>query len=70
MDSKQIILQTKYARLIDGIAHMQEISREEAMDRFFHSMTFQLIDQGIADLHCRSDRYLLDEFAKEWQQKA
>ena len=59
----------KYARLIEGISLQQHISREEAMDRFFHSDTFQMIQSGIADLHCRSDRYLIDEFCLEWNSK-
>lgn len=68
MDGKQTILQMKYARIIAGIAEKQSISLEEAMDRFFHSVTFQMINNGIADLHCRSDRYLVDEFCIEWEE--
>ncbi|MBQ8065929.1 MAG: DUF3791 domain-containing protein [Prevotella sp.] len=60
----------KYARLIDGISRQQNISREEAMDRFYHSDTFQMIQSGIADLHCRSDKYLIDEFCLEWKYRA
>ncbi len=67
MDGRQTILQMKYARLIDGIATCQGISREEAMKRFYHSTLFQMLQQGIADLHCRSDRYLIDEFLLEWE---
>lgn len=65
MDGRQTILQMKYARIIAGIADKQDIFMEEAMDRFYHSVTFQLINDGIADLHCRSDRYLVDEFCIE-----
>ena len=65
MDAKQIVLQMKYARIIKGIAEQMGISLEEAMDRFYHSVTFQLIQNGVADLHCRSDRYLIDEFLIE-----
>lgn len=65
MDGRQTILQMKYARVIDGIATRLDISREEAMNRFYHSALFQMLQQGIADLHCRSDRYLVDEFLLE-----
>ena len=65
MDAKQIILQMKYARIIKGIAEQLSISLEEAMDKFYHSVTFQMIQNGIADLHCRSDQYLIDEFLIE-----
>lgn len=43
MDAKQIILQMKYARIIKGIAEQLGISLEEAMDKFYHSVTFQMI---------------------------
>ena len=56
----------EYARIIDGIAKRQNIATEEAMDRFYHSTTFQLINKGVADLHCNSDAYLVDEFCMEW----
>jgi hypothetical protein len=69
MDGRQTILQMKYARIIEGISQKQNVSREEAMDRFYHSETFQMIQSGIADLHCRSDRYLVDEFCLEWNTK-
>ena len=65
MDAKQIILQMKYARIIKGIAEQLDISLEEAMDKFYHSVTLQMIQNGVADLHCRSDQYLIDEFLIE-----
>lgn len=69
MDDKQTILQAKYARIIKGIADKLKIPLEDAMDRFYHSQTFQLIDHGIADLHCRSDIYLIDEYCLEAEEK-
>ncbi len=65
MDDKQTILQAKYARIIKGIADRLNIPLEEAMDGFYHSQTFQLIEKGVADLHCRSDIYLIDEYCLE-----
>ena len=41
----------------------------EALDRMYNSETFKLIDGKIADLHCRSDLYLIDEFINEWKEK-
>ena len=65
MDDRQIVLQMKYARIIEGIANVLGITREGAMRQFYHSVTFQMIQEGIADLHCRSDLYLVDEFLLE-----
>jgi hypothetical protein len=69
MDGKQIVLQMKYARIISGISKRQHISLEEAMSRFYHSITFKMINTGVADLHCRSDLYLIDEFCIEWDKE-
>lgn len=65
MDDKQTILQAKYARIIKCIADKLHISLEEAMDDFYHSQTFQMINSGVADMHCRSDIYLVDEYIYE-----
>lgn len=70
MDDKQTILQAKYARIIRGIAERLHVSLDEAMDGFYHSQTFQMINKGIADMHCRSDIYLVDEYIHEISQKA
>lgn len=69
MDDKQTILQAKYARIIKGIAEKLHISMEDAMDDFYHSQTFQMINRGIADMHCRSDIYLIDEYCIERQKQ-
>ena len=69
MDDKQTILQMKYAHIIKGIAERLNISLEQAMDHFYHSQTFLLIDNGIADLHCRSNIYLIDEYCLEAEEK-
>lgn len=62
---KQVILQMKYARIIDAMARRANISREAAMERFYNSDTMQLIQDGIADLHCRSDLYLAEEVLRK-----
>lgn len=59
------ILEAKYARIISEISQMHHVSLDEAMRLFYQSKTMQLIEQGIADLHCRSDKYLADEVWSE-----
>ena len=65
MEANRIILDMKYARIIEIISQRLNVTREEAMDLFYSSSTFELIDKGVADLHCRSDRYLADEIINE-----
>lgn len=60
------ILEAKYARIIEEMSKMYHITTEEAMDRFYSSDTLQLMEEGVADLHCRSDKYLAEEV---WNEK-
>ena len=60
------ILEAKYARIIEEMSKMYHITMEEAMDRFYSSDTLQLMEEGVADLHCRSDKYLAEEI---WNEK-
>lgn len=62
---KQIVLQAKYARIIALLASKDNISLDQAMERFYDSDVFRLIQDGVADLHCRSDQYLADEVSRE-----
>lgn len=55
------ILEAKYARIILEISDMHHVSLDEAMRLFYQSETMKLLERGVADLHCRSDKYLADE---------
>ena len=60
----RILRDMKYARIIGLIAEKQNISREEAMDMLYTSPIFEIIDDGTADLICRSDIYLSEEIIR------
>lgn len=65
MDKATRILQDmKYSRIIDLIAAKKHISLEEAMDMLYSSPMFEIIDDGTADLICRSDLYLAEEIIR------
>lgn len=38
---------------------------KEAMDIFYNSPLLPLLEEGVADLHCRSDKYLAEEIWRE-----
>ncbi len=59
----------KIARVIEKYAEMYGVSLEEAMETFYTSVTAQLIEERVADLHCRSDGYLAEELWLEVQEK-
>ncbi len=63
------ILESKYSRIISEISALHNTSLEKAMDMFYKSETFTLIEDGVADLHCRSDKYLAEEVWREMTEK-
>lgn len=60
----RVLRDMKYARIIDLIAEKEHISLECAMDMLYSSPLFDIIDDGTADLICRSDIYLADEIIR------
>lgn len=65
MDKTTRILQDmKYSRIIDLIAEKIRIPLEGAMDMLYSSPLFEIIDDGTADLICRSDIYLAEEIIR------
>ena len=51
MEASRIILDMKYARIIEILAQQLHLTREEAMDIFYNSPAFELIDKGVAEGH-------------------
>ncbi|WP_289873245.1 DUF3791 domain-containing protein [uncultured Duncaniella sp.] len=71
MDKATRILQDmKYSRIIDLIAEKQHIPLEEAMDMLYSSPLFEIIDDGTADLICRSDIYIADEIIRSFSKQS
>jgi hypothetical protein len=68
MNAHPVLLQKKYARVVELFSEQADISLEEALDFFYHSRTYDLMSNGIADMHCRSDGYLCDELCEEFRQ--
>lgn len=60
----RILRDMKYARIIELIAKKQQISLEESMNMLYSSPLFEIIDDGTADLICRSDLYLANEIIR------
>jgi len=65
MNAHPILLQKKYTRVISLYAEEMNISLGEALDIFYHSKLYILMSQGISDMHCRSDAYLVQELKNE-----
>ena len=65
MNAHPVLLQKKYARVVDLLADTEGLSREDALDFFYHSQIYPLLREGVSDLHCRSDAYLVNILQEE-----
>lgn len=70
MKANKTVLQMKYARIVDLFAKQAGITLDNALSFFYSSSTYELISEGVADLHCRSDEYLADELMIEYKENA
>ena len=68
MRAHPVLLQKKYARVVSLFAQRTEMDLSEALDVFYHSVTYQILRSGETGLHCMSDEYLADELLLEWKE--
>lgn len=68
MEANPILLQKKYARVIESFAEVVGISMREALDFFYKSIIYKEMREGISDMHCRSDGYLAEELRDEYEE--
>ena len=55
MNANPILLQKKYARVIEIFAKKADLSLDDALKLFYNSSTYRLMHEGISDMHCMSD---------------
>ena len=51
------------------LAKQQGLSLDAALDFCYHSLVYQLIRDGVSDMHCMSDAYLAEELEQEYAEK-
>lgn len=70
-ETKGKLSSEKAAEIIMNICKIYNISIDKATSIFYKSETSLLIDEGIADLHCRSPKYLAqcvwDEYMERYE---
>lgn len=59
---------TKCANIIMSMCELFDLSVQKATDIFYDSETARLIEEGVADLQCRSDKYLATLVWEEYQE--
>lgn len=65
MNANPILLQKKYARVVELYAKENVISLEKALDVFYRSELYKFMSEGVSDMHCMSDEYLVRELEEE-----
>ena len=69
MKASPILLQKKYARVVEAFAKEMGMTLNEALGIFYHSELYRLVSDGVSDMHCMSDAYLAEELKMEYEQK-
>ena len=69
MNAHPVLLQKKYTRIVALFAQRNKLSLDEALDFFYHSDEHRFMSEGISDMHCRSDLYLVEDLEREYDAK-
>lgn len=67
-ESKIALRATKIANIIISISELFNIDLQVATDIYYQSSISNLIEEGVADLQCRSDKYLASIVWEEFQE--
>ena len=66
MNANPILLQKKYARIVELFAKEKQLTLDAALEFFYHSEVYELMREGCSDMHCMSDLYLVEELNDEY----
>ncbi|MDO4380983.1 MAG: DUF3791 domain-containing protein [Clostridia bacterium] len=66
MNANPVLLQKKYARIIEAFSKKEGITLDEALGFFYHSETYDFMKNGVSDMHCMSDAYLTENLEQEY----
>jgi hypothetical protein len=64
MKTDKMVLQLKYASVIEAFAEMGNMPLREALDKFYKSDIYIEMREGVSDMHCRSEKYLAEELIR------
>ncbi len=67
MNAHPVLLQKKIRPHYSRICRERKNIFRKCLGFFYKSELYQLISQGISDMHCRSDLYLIDELEEEYK---
>ena len=67
MNANETLLQMKYTRIVSLFAKQMNITLDEALRFFYKSVTYELMKNGISDMHCMCDAYLVEDLEEEYR---
>lgn len=69
MLANKTLLNMKYARVINEFSKLTGISLNKSLDIFYNSNLYNLMRNGVANIHCMSDKWLAEELKEEYFNK-
>lgn len=61
MTANRNLLRMKYAKVVEAYARKTGRSLDESLGRFYNSQTYELMRDGVSDMHCMSIPYIVEE---------
>ncbi len=65
MTANKNLLRMKFARVIEAYAKRTGSSLDEALRVFYQSQTYEFMRDGVSNMHCMSENYLVEEILSE-----
>lgn len=69
MTAEPLILQMKYADIVREFAGQMSLTLDDALKFFYYSEVYQLMSEGISNMHCMSEGYLVEDLMKEYRER-
>ena len=67
MNANETLLQMKYTRIVSLFAKQMNITLDEALRFFYKSITYDLMKDGISDMHCMREADLVEDLEEEYR---
>lgn len=61
MTANRNLLRMKYAKVVAAYAKRTGRSLDESLKRFYSSQAYELMREGVSDMHCMSIPYIVEE---------
>ena len=68
MNANPVLMQKKYTRVVELFAQKAGLTLDDALKVFYHSDVYDLMSDGISNMHCMSDIYLADDLLREFNE--